>query len=68
MRTFLFVIDIQDKCLEYKKCNLYFIKYRYPRINCLDCIDRTNVIMARISEHFLHQIETYISTIFINIY
>lgn len=32
------------------------------RINCLDCIDRTNVIMSRVSLLFLQQVENYVNT------
>jgi hypothetical protein len=33
-----------------------------PRINCLDCLDRTNVMMARISESFLYSAAELMST------
>ena len=36
-----------------------------PRINCLDCLDRTNVMMARISESFFISVSDHISTSFI---
>lgn len=29
------------------------------RVNCLDCIDRTNVILARIGEGYLNQVQDY---------
>jgi hypothetical protein len=37
------------------------ISSRVTRINCLDCIDRTNVVMSRTGVLFLEQVMRYIS-------
>jgi hypothetical protein len=52
-------ITLTPKFIQSVYLSLYF---RVPRINCLDCLDRTNVMMARISENFLKAVSEYIST------
>jgi hypothetical protein len=37
-----------------------------PRVNCLDCIDRTNVICCRIGECFVKKVMAKLSMIFHN--
>lgn len=37
-------------------------RFRVPRVNCLDCLDRTNVMLARISENFFKKVAQTIST------
>lgn len=41
--------------------NVNLSVYSIPRINCLDCLDRTNVMMARISEAFVYEVADRIS-------
>lgn len=52
---------LTPKKLSLSKKRKYVFIVRIPRINCLDCIDRTNVIMARTSELFLNEVQFFIS-------
>jgi hypothetical protein len=62
-QTIVFGLSKRDSLTETATVNVLIAIFSVPRINCLDCLDRTNVMMARISEAFVYEVADRISKV-----